>query len=331
MLTAPPAGRISLILLASIAIGSLLGSLSGDAGTLLGGLTDPVLLVLVGVMFFTLRLDALPALRRTSGTVALALSVNFLLIPVVALALSRIVPDDALRLGVLIYCLFPCTDWFLGFTRLAGGDTVTGAALIPVQMTLQLALYPVWLSVLTETSVGSTISVAGPTLLTWFVLPAGAALALRVLLRVVLPRKHRLVTETADRAVPWATGALIMCLFAGNVEAIGHNPVAFAWVLLVVFLFFVAVYLVGEAVARALRLPYSAHALLTMTTSARNAPLMLVLTGIALPGEPVVAAAIVVGMLIEFPHLTAVTHLLRRQSPPSQAQPQPIRTRVTSA
>jgi hypothetical protein len=48
-----------------------------------------------------------------------------------------------------------------------------------------------------------------------------------------------------------------------------------------------------------------------MTTSARNAPLMLALTAIALPDQPVVQATIILGMLVEFPHLTILTHLLR--------------------
>ena len=51
-----------------------------------------------------------------------------------------------------------------------------------------------------------------------------------------------------------------------------------------------------------------------MTTSARNAPLMLAVTAVALPDQPVVHAAIILGMLIEFPHLTVLTHLLRRSA-----------------
>jgi len=47
-----------------------------------------------------------------------------------------------------------------------------------------------------------------------------------------------------------------------------------------------------------------------MTTSARNAPLMLALTVVALPDQPVIYAAIIMGMLIEFPHLTVITQVL---------------------
>lgn len=47
--------------------------------------------------------------------------------------------------GLVIYFLAPCTDWFLGFTRLAKGDTALGSVLVPINMITQLLLYPVYL------------------------------------------------------------------------------------------------------------------------------------------------------------------------------------------
>jgi arsenite transporter len=55
------------------------------------------------------------------------------------------------------------------------------------------------------------------------------------------------------------------------------------------------------------------YSLLTFTVSARNAPLMLAITAMSFGEQPVLLAAIVVGMLLEFPHLTALTWLLRRR------------------
>ncbi|WP_424438167.1 hypothetical protein [Microbacterium sp.] len=117
-----------------------------------------------------------------------------------------------------------------------------------------------------------------------------------------------------DRVVPGIIAAVIVAIFAGNVGAILADPAAFGWVLVVVFLFFVVTYALGEGVSRLFRLRHPEHALLTMTTSARNAPLMLAVTAVALPDQPIVHAAIILGMLIEFPHLTVITHLLRRRA-----------------
>jgi ACR3 family arsenite efflux pump ArsB len=187
-----------------------------------------------------------------------------------------------------------------------------GAALIPVQMILQLALFPLWLALFAGRQIDATVLEAGPTLLTWFVVGVG----LRLLLRAILPASWReRMTTLADGAVPLLIAAVIVALFAGNVEAILADPASFAWVLLVVFLFFLVTFALGEGVSRLFRLERPQHVLLTMTTSARNAPLMLAVTAVALPGQPVLHAAIVLGMLVEFPHLTALVHLFRRRLP----------------
>ncbi|MFJ2544018.1 arsenic resistance protein [Microbacterium sp. NPDC087589] len=316
-LLTPPrrAGAATALFLAAILSGSLLGVVTPGAAESIGEFVDPLILLLVGLLFFTVRLDGLPTLRRAPRTVLLAVGMNFLLIPLVAVVLTVLLPDDALRLGVLLYCLAPCTDWFLGFTRLAGGDTATGAALIPLQLTLQLALFPVWLTLLTGPQTESTVSgVVGPTLLTWFVLPATIGLGLRLLLQLALPaaRRERIV-ETMDRVVPSVIAAVIVTIFAGNVGTVLADPGSFVRVLLVVCLFFTITFALGEGIAHVFRLRHPEHALLTMTTSARNAPLMLAMTTIALPDQPVVHAAIILGMLIEFPHLAVITQVLRRR------------------
>ncbi|MFC3397650.1 arsenic resistance protein [Microbacterium amylolyticum] len=172
------------LLLTAIVLGSTIGVMSPRAGDALQEGVDPLILLLIGALVFAVRVDALPSLRRAPRTALIAIGLNFLIVPLIAVPLTLIlVPDDALRLGVLIYCLAPCTDWFLGFTRLAGGDMATGAALIPVQMLLQLALYPVWLMVFAGEQVGSVFGEAGESLLLWFAAPVGLAIALRILLR----------------------------------------------------------------------------------------------------------------------------------------------------
>ncbi|WP_460785237.1 arsenic resistance protein [Microbacterium tumbae] len=307
------AGAASVPFFGAILVGTLLGVLAPAASQTVNGFVDPLILVLVGVLFFTLRLEGASALRRAPRTALLAVGMNFLVIPVIALALTALLPGEALRVGVLIYCLAPCTDWFLGFTRLAGGDTAIGAALIPVQMILQLVLYPVWLALFAGRSVDAMLAIAGPTLLTWFLLPAAAGVALRLLLQAAMPATARRLTTAADGMVPFVIAAVIVGIFAGNVEIILADPGSFSWVLLAVFLFFVATFFAGAGVARLSGLTHPEHALLTMTTSARNAPLMLAVTVVALPDDPVVHAAIILGMLIEFPHLALLTHLLRRR------------------
>lgn len=295
---------ITLLFAASIVAGSALGI----AGVSIPA--DPLILLLVGAIFFTLRFDGLSAVRRAPRTILIAIVTNFALIPAVALPITMLLPSDALRLGVLVYCLAPCTDWFLGFTRLAGGDTTAGAALIPLQMLIQLVMYPVWMALFAGESVDWMPATAGAVLAQWFLLPASIGLAARYLLP---PHRRARAITAVDRCVPFAVAAVIVAVFSGNVTTILADPGAFISVLIAVFAFFVATFAIGETISRIARLDHAAHALVTMTTSARNAPLMLAVTMVALPDQPVTHAAIVLGMLIEFPHLTVITQVLRRE------------------
>lgn len=318
------AGATAALFLVAIATGTLLGTVAPGAAETAGALLDPLVLALVVVLFLTLRFDGLPSARRAPRVILLVLGTNFLAIPVIAYALTAPLADDALRLGVMIYALAPCTDWFLGFTRMAGGDTVTGAALIPVQLTAQLLLFPVWLALLSGEPIVGSPSQAWATLSTWFLAPAAAGLCARMLFGSM--RRASLgarLLGASERAVPFAIAAVIVAVFATHVDALFADPAAFAWVLAIVFAFFVVTFALGEASSRLLRLHPQERALVTMATSARNAPLMLAVTTVAIPDHPVVSAAIVLGMLVEFPHLAAITYLLARRPPRGRHAPAP--------
>lgn len=71
---------------------------------------------------------------------------NFLVIPLMVAAMIWFLPaDPALRLGVVMELLMPCTDWYITFTHLSGGDTGRAIAVTPVNLLVQIALLPVFL------------------------------------------------------------------------------------------------------------------------------------------------------------------------------------------
>lgn len=309
------------LLFTAVAIGAAVGIVFPHAAGPSGDLTDPLILALVTLLLAGVRIGDLASLRQAPRTVAAALAINFVVVPGVALAISSVVMVDAeaLRIGVLLYCLFPCTDWFLGFTRLAGGDTLTGSALIPLNMAIQLALYPLYLHLLTDTPLDQLGVGDWAVLVQWFALPAGIALTARIAVRLlsfpaVRDRSVDRLIRVADAAVVPVLALLIGCIFCANANTVVAHPVPFWRVLACVFCFFVAIYAIGELVTRRLHLAHAQRALVVMTTSARNAPLVLALTVVALPDEPIVHAAIVLGMLVEFPHLTVLQLLLRNDA-----------------
>lgn len=107
---------------------------------------------------------------------------NFVLIPLgIALLLPWMPEDPALQLGVALVLLVPCTDWFLSFNRLGGGDNGRAIAFTPLSLLLQALLLPVYLWLLLDE--GPRLSVLGPQTLAAFVgligLPLAAAMVTR--------------------------------------------------------------------------------------------------------------------------------------------------------
>jgi predicted Na+-dependent transporter len=113
--------------------------------------------------------------------------------------------------------------------------------------------------------------------------------------------------------IPIVLTLLVGQIFAANIYQLTAHLSMVPVMLLAIFVFFVLTYLLAEGVAKLAGLKYSEHCLLAFTTGARNAPLMLGLTTTVLPDQPLIYATITIGMLIEFPHLTALkTVFLRR-------------------
>jgi len=307
---------ISLLLTASIVAGAAIGHLWPAAGERLGGQVDATLLALVMLLFFGVRFEAVVRAWGNLRFLVLAALATYVLVPAIGYAIASVVlaAHPMLMVGLAIYFMAPCTDWFLGFTRLARGNVALGAALIPINMIGQLLLYPVYLRLFAQGSVEVEAGVIGDTLLHWFLVPLAAAVLAHYGLRRLLDgRRFGRLLHRVDRAVPWVIALLVMEIFAANVAAILEHRNAFAWVLLAVFVFFVCTYLLGEGISRLGRFAYPEHALLTMSIAARNAPLMLAVTMAAMPGEPLVYAALVIGMLVEFPHLTVLRRVLLGQ------------------
>lgn len=120
-----------------------------------------LLVVLLFATFSQLSLRTLPRALADRRFLLAALVGNFVIVPLVVWALVQFLPaDDALLLGMLLVLLVPCTDWFITFTALGGGDAVRATAWTPIALVLQLALLPVYLWLFTDTDVGSTLRFA---------------------------------------------------------------------------------------------------------------------------------------------------------------------------
>jgi len=303
------------MLLAAIVLGSLIGGMSPSTGQSLFEIVDPLILILVSLLFFEVRFRDFKQAAGHLKFVAVSWVANFVIIPAIGYGIAWFLLRDQppFFIGLMIYFMAPCTDWFLGFTRLAKGNTALGTALLPINLLTQLLLYPVFLSLLCGTVANVESGTMYQTLVQWFLLPLIGAVVVHIVLIKILPTAwFETLHAWAGRLVSVVIALLVLCICAANITTMLEHSSAFGLILIAVFIFFVLTYILSEGLSLLFRLDYPEHALLTMTTAARNAPLMLAVTAVALPDQPLIHAALVMGMLVELPHLTTLKHLLLR-------------------
>ena len=308
---------VTALLIGAIVAGSIIGLSSPTAGETLSSGIDPTLLALIALLFFEVRLRSVAEGFTNIRFICLALAANYLIVPLIGLAIASLFlsGQPLLFTGLMIYFLAPCTDWFLGFTRMARGNTALGAALLPINMVVQLLLYPLWLWGLTRHTGVVDFATIPSLLLQWFLVPFVVAQVVRTLWAKVLPAKYfQRLTDWIGLVIPVVTAALILQIFAGNIATIADHAATAGGIILAILLFFVATCLMSETLARLFHLNHPEHALLTMTTAARNSPLMLAVTAVAIPDQPLIYMALIVGMIVEFPYLTALKQYLLVQA-----------------
>ena len=147
--------------LGGILAGLALGNLAPGMGSTLEYMLWPALVALLYATFVQMPLLHVREAFRDHRFVGAVLLGNFLLVPLLTWAMLQWLPHDpALRMGVLLVLLVPCTDWFITFSQLGGGNVPRAIAVTPINLLLQLALLPLYL---------------------WLMLDQGVALELRVI------------------------------------------------------------------------------------------------------------------------------------------------------
>ncbi|MEM7660806.1 MAG: arsenic resistance protein [Pseudomonadota bacterium] len=316
----------AIVLIGAIILGSSFGIALPEQGAALADGIDITLLVFVFLLLFEVRFQTLLSSLGRVSFIAAALIANFVVIPALGFAIASVFLADhpLFFIGLLIYFSAPCTDWFLGFTRLAKGNTALGAALLPINLIVQLLLYPVYLQLFGVEQIGATSGNIVQTVWQWFLVPLLAAAGLRALAERILKKHHlELLLSGVSVLVPVLLALLVGQICAANITTLVEHATVVPLILCAIFLFFAATFLLSEGISKLLGLAYEDRVLLTMTTAARNAPLMLALTLVVIPDQPVVYAALIIGMLVELPHLVALKTLLEHRRAPNETPTAP--------
>ena len=280
--------------LAAVLVGGTAGFLWTTAAGSLELLVWPVLAVLLYTTFCQVSFrDTVQAFRHRRFFTA-SLLANFVLVPLIVWALSRLLPPDpAVRLGVFMILLVPCTDWFVTFTYLGKGSTRLAMALVPVQLLAQFALLPVYLWVFMGQDFVQAVTV-GPFLQVFI----GIILAPFIL--AILTRYwagHHSTGTGWLRATTWLPVPLLaLVLFlitASQGKAMAQAFASLGWVVLVFALYLIVAVPLARLVAFVSRIEPDAGRTLAFNVGTRNSFVVLPLA-LALPAGWETAVAVIV-------------------------------------
>jgi len=270
-----------------------------------GGLFTLLFSIMVTTSFESLR----KALKNTRFFVA-ALSTNFIVIPALAGVIVKLLATHQphVLLGLVMYFVTPCTDWFLSFTQQARGDKDLGLLLLPWNLFLQIMLLPLYIFLI----VGEEITVK--------IGDFSYAFILFILLPFLLSRVARFLISIKDKPVSdsffmnlqtISLTIVVLFMFALTGKEILMSASVFPGVLMSVGVFLIVMFFLSKAVARLAALNREEYVLLNFTASARNSPIALAIALGAFPDQPLTAAVIILAPLIELPILSLEAKLLR--------------------
>lgn len=269
--------------LAAIVTGMLTGWLLPSVTSAFETLLWPALGVLLYATFTQVPLTHLAtAFRDGRFNLALILG-NFVIMPAVVWLLLFLAPaDPAIRLGILLVLLVPCTDWFISFTHLGGGDSARAIAASPILLILQIVLLPLYLWLF----LGEEMVRAN---LTGHLLPVFFGLILAPLVLAWLTEKAG-EKKTAFKSyikilgwLPVPVLALVVFLIAASQITLVLDSGQILPILTVIFsIYLLAAALVGKLLSKAFALPGARGQTLAFSFGTRNSFVVLPFA-IALP------------------------------------------------
>ncbi len=295
--------QVAFYLLAA-AVGLALGWAAPDAATSLAPLVWLLLALLLYTTFLQTPLTDIGHAFTRRRFMVYAVIGNFLFLPLLVVGLTAIAPaDPAIRLGIVLVLLVPCTDWFVGFSRLGGGDASRALAFTPISLLLQLCLLPLYLSiyVLLFTGLEFAAPMLRKALLLAFFLIIVLPLAIAAATQVMKPRwaaVRQFVDASAWAPVPLLS-LVVLVIVASQLDTVLGAARDLAWVTLIFVAFALLAALLARVMAGGGRLPCSEGRVLAFSFSTRNSFMVLPLA-LALPaGFELAATVIVLQSLVE--------------------------------
>lgn len=264
------------IYLGCILTGLIVGLESPDMASRVELAVWPLLGLLLYATFTQIPLIHISRGIRDFRFVAGLLFGNFVVIPMVVGSLVSILPVAlVVKVGVLLVLLVPCTDWFISFTHLGGGDAARATVASPLLLIGQLIMTPLYLWLF----LGSEWMSAA---LSGHLLAAFFGLIVVPLLMAWLTEKARESSQALQKTthllgyLPVPLLALVVfAIAASQVGAVTGMTGPILQVMLIFVCYLMGAALLGKYLSRWLSLSTPAARTLTFSFGTRNSFVML--------------------------------------------------------
>ena len=260
----------------------------------------PVLALLLYTTFTQVPLAHMRQAISDTRFVVAAVVGNFLAVPVLLWGLVPFLPDDAaIRLGVLLVLLVPCTDWFITFTHLGGGATRHAIAFSPISLLLQVILLPLYLWLFLGEAFVTTVARQEMfvTFTGLIMLPLLGAFITEKWIEST-PRRRYVLERLAWLPVP-LLAVVVLIIAATQVNLVIASVAVLGQLLLIFVGYLVVAGLLARALTSVFRLPPSQGRVLAFSLGTRNSFVVLPLA-LALPSSfELAVVAIVFQSLVE--------------------------------
>lgn len=269
------------------------------------------LMMLLYVLFVTVDLKSLKKAFTNIKYTFTAISINFIVTPIIAYILGNIFFSDSiqLRIGLLMLLVTPCTDWYLVFTGLSKGNVDLNMSILPINLILQVMLMPVYLFVF----IGSEIDMNIWNVLQSMILVLVIPFALSVLTNIFIKNKveaQNFISNQSDNLQLIFLCCAVIVMFASESTNLFENSSLLIKLFLPLIIFFTVIFFISRFIGKMLKFEKRDIIALNFTTLARNSPLSLAIAVVAFPNYPLVSLALVVGPLIELPILSIISNIL---------------------
>lgn len=298
--------------LAALAAGAAAGLALPGVAAPAGASVTPILALLLYATFLGVPFAQIGRALRDARFLVTLLVVNFVAVPPVAWAVSRLVAhDDALVVGVLFVLLTPCVDYVIVFTGLAGGARDRLLAAAPVLLLVQMLALPVFLRLFVGAEFAAAVDLAPfvEAFVVLIALPLAAAAVTQAAARTAWGRAMQGGVLAAMVPLMMATLAVVV---ASQVANVGASAAALAAVVPGYVLLAAVMVGVGALAGRAARLDVAGRRAILFSGVTRNSLVVLPLVLALPPAYALAPLAVVTQTLVELPVMVALVRLVPR-------------------